>query len=85
MKVLIFFLLLGLMACQPTNTRGACRDFEVCETSETRECHPLRIWFECNPGVEEKCEWQEFGTNWSVSNDGAVPCEECDPAQCPSY
>ena len=74
-----------LSGCQSSDTRGMCRDFEVCTTYEGQqeECENLRIWFECDPEVEEECEWQELDTERTASNDATVPCEQCDYRQCP--
>lgn len=85
--VVIYFLVSFILnGCQPSDTRGMCRDFEMCtsyDDGRPDECENLRIWFECDEEVEEQCEWRELSSERSASNDEAVPCEWCDHRQCP--
>jgi len=82
---LFLFIVLLMSGCQSSDTRGMCRDFEVCTVYEGQpeDCDNLRIWFECDPENEEACEWQELDTERTAPNDETVPCEQCDHRQCP--
>lgn len=84
MRFFLLFLLVFAFACQPSNTRGMCRDHELCDVSTSPPtCETLRLWYECDPEVEDQCEWQEFSSNRVANNSEALPCEFCDVTQCP--
>jgi hypothetical protein len=86
-KITLSMLLCLLTACSSIvdDTRGMCREFEVCitEKDSSEVCIPQTIWFECAEDNEENCQWTELGEDFKAPNDMSTGCSDCDSTQCP--